>query len=370
MPLRHLSQLFTATFIVGLLAPLAAEARPTPPARDPYTGGYVLATELPDGEVPPADANGNFIVGPTHPPAPEMAVMEDVPKGTIHQLVMESKDSTIYPGIAREKDTFGTPDPENPYKLDVTTSHPAPYSRRVTVYVPAGYTPGTEAPFIVGADGPDHNLFKALDNLIAQRRVPAMVAVSISNGSGDAQGSQRGLEYDTMSGRYAEFVETEVLPLVEAECNVKLTQDPEGRATMGCSSGASCAMIMAWYRPDLYRRVLSFSGTFVNQQWPWNPETPYGAWGFHEDIIPNSPKKPLRIWMSVGDMDLLNPNVQRDNMHDWVVANQRMAHVLAEKGYDYQFSFVKNAKHCDRAMKDQLLPQALEYVWQGYTPQN
>ena len=55
-----------------------------------------------------------------------------------------------------------------------------------------------------------------------------MIAISIGNGSGDAQGSQRGLEYDTMSGRYAEFVETEVLPLVEKQYNVRLTKDPEG----------------------------------------------------------------------------------------------------------------------------------------------
>ena len=119
----------------------------------------------------------------------------------------------------------------------MTTSHPAPYTRRVAVYVPKQYVPGTEAPFIVGADGPDRTLFTALDNLIAQHRVPAMIAISIGNGSGDAQGSQRGLEYDTMSGLYAEFVETEVLPLVEQKCNVKLTKDPDGRATMGCSSG-------------------------------------------------------------------------------------------------------------------------------------
>ena len=296
-----------------------------------------------------------------------MSVQEGVPKGSVFDLVMESTDSNFYPGIAREKGTFGTPDPDNIAKLNVTTSHPAPYSRKVTVYVPQQYVPGTEAPFIVGADGPDRGLFKALDNLIAQGRVPVMIAISISNGSGDAQGSQRGMEYDTMSGLYAEFVETEVLPLVEEKCTVKLTKNPDGRATMGCSSGASCAMIMAWYRPDLYRRVLSFSGTFVNQQWPWNPESPEGAWGFHSTIIPNSPVKPLRIWMSVGDRDLLNPNVQRDNMHDWVVANERMAKVLADKGYPYQFSFVKNARHCDPAMKAQLLPQALEYIWQGYS---
>lgn len=342
-----------------------AAERPDPPARDPHTPGYVEATVLPDGAVAPINANGNFIIGPTHSPAPEMVVRDDVPKGTVHEFVMESKDSKIYPGIARDKDTFGTPDPDNPAKLIVTTSHPAPYTRKLAVYVPQQYKPGKEAPFIVGADGPDPLLFTALDNLIAQKRVPVMIAISIGNGSGDAQGSQRGLEYDTMSGVYAEFVETEVLPLVEATCNVKLTKDPNGRATMGCSSGASCAMIMAWYRPDLYRRVLSFSGTFVNQQWPWNSETPHGAWGFHEDIIPNNPVKPLRIWMHVGDKDLLNPNIMRDDMHDWVLANERMAKALAEKGYDYQFTFARNAKHCERVVKEQLLPQALEYVWQG-----
>ncbi len=356
----------SAMCLVLISLPAFAAQRPVPPTRDADTPGYVQATVLPDGAIPPVDSVGNFIVGPTHPAAPEMKVQEGVPQGMVHELTLQSTDSKIYPGIAREKDTFGTVDPTDPVKLVVTTSHPAPYTRKVTVYVPKQYVPGTVAPFIVGADGPDNALFTVLDNLIARGRVPTMIAISIGNGSGDAQGSQRGLEYDTMSGLYAEFVETEVLPLVEAQCTVKLSKDPEARATMGCSSGASCAMNMAWYRPDLYHRVLSFSGTFVNQQWPYNPETPHGAWGFHESIIPDSPMKPLRIWMSVGDRDLLNPNVQRDDMHDWVLANERMARVLAEKGYPYQFSFVQNAGHCDRAMKAQLLPQALEYIWQGY----
>jgi enterochelin esterase-like enzyme len=236
----------------------------------------------------------------------------------------------------------------------------------VAVYVPKQYAPGTAAPFIVGADGPDRALFTALDNLIAGRRVPVMIAISIGNGGGDAQGSERGLEYDTMSGRYAEFVETEVLPQVEKQANVKLTKDPEGRATMGGSSGGSCALIMAWYHPELYHRVLTYSGTYVNQQWPPNPRTPHGAWEFHEHLIPNTSAKPLRIWMEVGDRDLFNPNVMRDNMHDWVVGNEDMARVLAAKGYHYQFVFVRNAGHTDRAAKLQTLPEALEYLWSGY----
>jgi enterochelin esterase-like enzyme len=119
--------------------------------------------------------------------------------------------------------------------------------------------------FIVGADGPDHALFTVLDNLIVEHKVPVMIAISIGNGGGDAQGSELGLEYDTMSGLYAEFVEQEVLPLVEKQCQVTLAKNPDGRATMGGSSGGSCALIMAWYHPELYHRVLTYSGTYVNQ---------------------------------------------------------------------------------------------------------
>jgi enterochelin esterase family protein len=348
-------------------APVAARpARPAPPTRDPNTPGYVAAKELLDGVNPPANADGNFIIGPTHNPAPEMMPQQGVPQGTVSEFTMSSADSKIYPGIARDPGTFGTPDPADPAKLIVTTSHPAPYTRKVTVYVPKQYVPGATAPFIVGADGPDRALFTALDTLIAQRKVPVMIAISISNGTGDAQGSERGLEYDTMSGRYAEFVEEEVLPLVEKQYNVKLTKDPNGRATMGGSSGGSCALIMAWYHPDLYRRVLTYSGTYVNQQWPPDPRTPHGAWEFHEHLIPDSKPKPIRIWMEVGDRDNFNPNAMHDNMHDWVVANENMAKALAAKGYHYQFVFARNAGHTDRTVKQQTLPEALEYLWNGY----
>ena len=218
-------------------APAATPApRPQPPTRDPHTPGYVKAKELPDGTLP-ANADGNFIIGPTHKPAPEMAVQEGVPQGTVYEFTMNSTDSKIYPGIAREPTPSARPIPTDPAKLDrddqPSGALHAPRGRLCSEAV----RPGTAAPFIVGADGPDRLLFTVLDNLIAQKRVPVMIAISIGNGSGDAQGSQRGLEYDTMSGRYAEFVETEVLPLVEKQFNVKLTKDPEGRATMGCSSG-------------------------------------------------------------------------------------------------------------------------------------
>ena len=372
--LRHL---LTIALLVGATAivqprfaqPGAAQQRServAPPTRDPNMAGYVAAKELPDRAAPPTNVDGNFILGPTHDVAPEMA-HANAPTGTMTKFTMNSSKSRIYPGIARDPNTFGTPDPVNPAKLLVTTSHAAPYAREVAVYVPKQYVSGSVAPFIVGADGPDLLLFSALDELIARHKIPVMIAISIGNGGGDAQGSERGLEYDSMSGTYAEFVETELLPVVERLAHVKLTRDPDGRATMGGSSGGACALIMAWYHPELYHRVISYSGTFVNQQWPYNPETPHGAWEFHEHLIPNSPPKPIRIWLEVGDRDFLNPNVMRDNMHDWVVANENMAKVLAGKGYHYQFVFARNAGHVDRAVKLETLPEALEYVWQGYS---
>jgi len=92
---------------------------------------------------------------------------------------MSSADSKIYPGIARDAGTFGAPDPTDPSNLILTTSHPAAYTRHIAVYVPSQYVAGTAAPFIVGADGPDRLLFTLLNNLIAERKVPAMVAISI-----------------------------------------------------------------------------------------------------------------------------------------------------------------------------------------------
>ncbi|HZL57137.1 MAG TPA: alpha/beta hydrolase-fold protein, partial [Bryobacteraceae bacterium] len=238
-------------------------ARPPAPTRDPATPGYVAAKELPDGANAPDNVDGNFILGPTHEPAPEMTVRESAPQGMVYNFTMESADSKFYPGIAREPNPAGRGGGRGNGPPMEIKSRPTAYTRKVAVYVPKQYVAGTTAPFIVGADGPDKALFTALDNLIDEHKVPVMIAISIGNGSGDGQGSERGLEYDTMSGKYAEFVEQEVLPLVEKQYNVKLAKDPEGRATMGGSSGGSAALEMAWYHPELYHRVLTYSGTYV-----------------------------------------------------------------------------------------------------------
>lgn len=296
-----------------------------------------------------ADTDGDFTIGPNYTNAPELMVKAGVPKGTLHEFTMDSTNSQIYPGIAKNQP--GT----------------VPYRRKVCVYVPQQYVPGTPAPFIVVQDGLGYKdrMAAVLDNLIAERRLPVMIAVMINSGGGDAQGSERGLEYDTVSDKYATFIETEVLPKIEKDYNLKFTADPEGRATMGGSSGAACAFTMAWFRPDLYRRVLSYSGTFVNQQSPTNSTSLHGAWEYHEHLIPQSDAKPLRVWLQVGDND---NGYQRDeaSLHNWPLANQRMAAALKAKGYHYQYVFCEGAGHVDRKAVGQTLPEALLWLWQGY----
>jgi enterochelin esterase-like enzyme len=291
-----------------------------------------------------SQSEGDFNIGPDYTNAPELTVREGVPKGTVHEFIMSSAESTIYPGLN------------------------GPYSRKVWVYIPSQYQPGTAAPFIVAQDGGGYanKLPVILDNMISDHHLPAMIAVMINSGGGDGKGSERGLEYDTVSDKYTTFIETEVLPRIEKNYNVKFTSDPEGRATLGGSSGAACAFTMAWFHPELYRRVISYSGTFVNQQSPENPQSLHGAWEYHEHLIPQNDAKPIRIWLQVGEKD---NGYQRDeaSYHNWVMANQRMASVLKAKGYHYQYVFCAGAHHVDRKAVGETLPGALAWLWQGYT---
>src|ERR1700688_905645 len=138
---------------------------PGAPTRDPNSPGYVKAKELPDGQLPAATEKGNFIIGPTHNPATELAPRDPL-DGKVSVFTMESKDSKIYPGIARQQNPNGRGNPADPAapRPEITIA-PAPYSRKVAVYVPKGYAAGTEIPFLVAGDYRDDPwLFVATDN--------------------------------------------------------------------------------------------------------------------------------------------------------------------------------------------------------------
>ena len=327
----------------------------------------VPAADLPKFPTPPPPVTTeNSVINPPYADAAEYKIDPAVPQGDVYEFIMYSEDSKIYPGIVRvhdmQRDAHG-----NYIATAEGLSAPGRYERHVWVYVPKQYKPGTPAPFMVAQDGHSYisRMAPVLDNMIAQHRVPAMIIVAPDSGGSDAQGSERGLEYDTVSGRYSDWVEQELLPAVSQKYGVTLTTDPEGRGTIGGSSGAAAAWTMAWFHPERYHKVLSYSGTFVNQAWPPDPKTPRGAWEYHATLIPKTAKKPIRIWMEVGGKDNRYDNPE-NTWHNWSLANNRMAEVLKKKGYDYRYVFAVDAGHTDGRVIRQTLPAALEWLWRDY----
>ena len=294
-----------------------------------------------DDPVKKADplADGDYKIAPPYTQAPELKEKPGVAKGKRYSFTMDSNDSKAFPGIK------------------------GAYKRNVSVYVPSQYVAGTEAPFIVSHDAmASGEIGTLLDNLIPEKKLPAMIGIFVPPGGGNGE---RNFEYDTVSGKFAEFIEQEVLPLVEKTANVKLTKDPDGRATMGCSSGGAVAFSMAWWHPDLYHRVISYSGSFANLQSPKNPDSPHGAWEYHEKLIAKSEAKPIRVWLQVGEKDV-GANAPETGFRNWPIANDRMAAALKAKGYHYRYVWCADSPHCDGKVRSQTLPEAMQYVWQGY----
>ncbi len=319
-----------------------------------------------DSENPGTEGNGDFTIGPDYKIDPDLTDRRN-PKGKSFEFSMPLADSKIFPGDDSTLDS----------RKEVRKE------RKIYVYVPAAYKDGTKAPILVMHDGPSRlDLVKnALDNLTISkdpnRKLPAFIAIAVQNGGNDGKGSERGLEYDTMSDRLARFINDEVLPAVLKNPEIKaaypkiaFTDNPWGRAAMGCSSGGAAALSMGWFRPDLFRRLITYSGTFVDQQDDDAPEEakyPWGAWEYHSGmkLIENTDKKPLRIFTHVSQFDL-RPNDPEGTHHNWVMANKRTAAALKAKGYDYRFVFSRGTRHCDRKVFEQTLADTLVWMWRGY----
>ena len=318
-------------------------------------------------ESPGTEGNGKHTVGPEYKMDPDLTDRGN-PKGKAFEFTMLLAESKIFRG------DDATLEPE---KKAVRKE------RRIFVYVPAAYQDGTKAPILIIHDGPGQlNLVRnALDNLTiskdANRKLPAFIAIAVQNGGNDGKNSQRGLEYDTMSDRLARFIHGEVLPAVLTNAEIKaaypklaLTDNPWGRAVMGCSSGGAAALSMGWFRPDLFRRLIAYSGTFVDQQDDDAAEEakyPLGAWEYHSSmkLIEKSEKKPLRIFTHVSENDLRAKDAE-ETYHNWVMAGERSANAFQAKGYNHRYVFSRATGHCDRKVFEQTLADTLVWTWRGY----
>jgi gluconolactonase len=264
-----------------------------------------------------------------YPHGPDSFRQPGVPKGTIAKFTHTSK---IFPGAVRD----------------------------YWVYVPAQYKPEQPACVMVwqdGAgmvreDGPGYKVPVVFDNLIHKGEMPVTIAILISPGvlpatNENAQARfNRSFEYDALGDRYARFLIEEILPEVKAKW--KLSENPDHYAIAGSSSGGIAAFNAAWTRPDQFRRVLSFIGSFVNLR----------GGQILPSMIRKFEPKPLRVFLQDGSND--------NNIYagSWWVANQDMADSLRYSGYEYKFvtgTEAHNAKHGSA-----ILPDALRWLWKDF----
>jgi sugar lactone lactonase YvrE/enterochelin esterase-like enzyme len=227
------------------------------------------------------------------------------------------------------------------------------------VYVPAQYKADKPTPVIVVFDGggfvTDEGRWRAhivFDNLIHKGQMPPTIGIFINPGvmpalSADQQPRfNRSFEYDALGDRNARFLIEEILPEVGKQYN--LSKDPNDRAVAGSSSGGIAAFTVAWTRPDAFRRVLSFVGSYTNLR----------GGEIYSSLIRKTEPKPLRVFLQDGKND---QNIYSGN---WFIGNQDMASALAYAGYDS--TFVIGTEGHNNKHGSAILPDALRWLWRGY----
>jgi len=193
-----------------------------------------------------------------------------------------------------------------------------------------------------------------LDNLIARKELAVMAAVFVDPGQslakderGKSWWGDRQEEYDTLSPAYATFILTEILP--EVRKHVLISDNPEARGIAGCSSGGIAAFTVAWQRPDQFRKVISFSGSFANLR----------GGQVYPALVRREGHKPIRIFQHVGANDLV-----ANGVGSWLEVNKVMSAALDEKHYDHKFA-IDQGTHCSVGAAS-ILPDAMRWTWRDY----
>ncbi len=286
---------------------------------------------------------------------PDSYLQPGVPSGTLSEKIVHT--SKIYDGMKSE----------------------------YWVYVPAEYSPKIPAALMVFNDGGwytdregNNPALNVIDNLIAQKKIPVMIAVFINPGdvtdSPDTptyrfvktygekwkrtlKDSMRSTLYDTVSDRYDRYLRDEILADVSAKYNIR--KDAYSRAITGLSSGGICAFNAAWQMPDQFSRVISWIGSFASIQWREDPYVLDGGQDYPEKIL-HEPKRNIRVWLQDGSNDLEN------QYGSWPLANLRVANALRFKEYDFRLSFGAGSHNSAHGAAE--FPAEMTWLWRDYDP--
>ncbi len=230
------------------------------------------------------------------------------------------------------------------------------------IYVPKEYDGSEPACLMIFQDGagfvrnpgkpgyvPD-----VFDKLIASGDMPVTiglfvdpgVAAPLSNNEHAQPRFNRSFEYDGMGPNYANFLITEMIPIVGEK--YKISSNPDDRGLCGGSSGAIASFTAAWERPDHFRRVYSMIGTYVGLR----------GGNDYPTLIRKTEPKPLRIFLQDGKNDL---NIYGG---DWWMANQTMQRALEFAGYEHTHRW-DDGGH-SRKEGNKIMEQALAWLWKDH----
>jgi enterochelin esterase family protein len=232
------------------------------------------------------------------------------------------------------------------------------------VYVPAQYDPTKPTAVMIFNDGQammaepgDVQAQNVLDNLIHRREIPVMIGVFINPGRrpdqpeptphdwGDRT-TNRADEYNPPNDKYARVIVEELMPALRKEYNI--SPDPELHGIMGSSSGGCAAFATAWFRPDDFRKVITFVGSYTDIRGEY----------IYPELVAGSEKKPIRIFMQDGRNDNRFPaNPKRD----WFYQNVRLMEALTQKGYEV--NYVWGIGNHGQKQGGAIFPSMMRWVW-------
>jgi len=309
------------------------------------TGGASACPKMGVQTDPGTDGDGKSTLTAPYTPAPEtLSHLNNAPKGKLNGVEIGPAmpapliyaKQTLYPGISQM------------------------LKYEYWLYVPAQYKPGCAATLTVfqdglhfiGYDDAGLNAPTVLDNLIASGDIPVTIGLFINPGepgTGHYDGHEtpiRSQQYDTNNDVYVSFLVDEFLPTNVLK-QYDIVTDPDGWSIGGHSSGGIAAFMAGWYRPDKFRKLLTFDASFPNTR----PNNGVALL----DAINQADAKPLRVYLMSGPNDL----------GGWYDANTKAASELAAKNYHYIYR-VETSSHYPPLAAQQDFANALKWMWRGY----
>jgi enterochelin esterase-like enzyme len=201
--------------------------------------------------------------------------------------------------------------------------------RRIWFYTPNGYTPNKKYPLVIYLDGVDYlnNIPSPtiLDNLIAERKIPPVVAVFVATPFG--AGIREKEYYGNL--QFVDFMIKELIPFVNSKMSV--TKKPSETTIVGLSASGVAAGFLALKNPERFGNVIMQSPALW---WGYDYYGEDGEWLTEQYI--NAEKKKIRFYVEIGKFEAL-PSTRKGRPNAFH-AVRHFRNILKLKGYEYFYS--------------------------------